>query len=537
MSPDRLVAPPGAREAVASAPRRPESRPERLTALAAIRRIADDGTWAPWPDPVGLADRIRSATAAGEARYAEELAAARAATGHDEAVVAGALRIGGVRAAILAWEFGFLGGSVGVGTAAQVVEAIQRATREGLPLLALPRSGGTRMQEGTPAFVQMVPIAAALAEHRAQGLPYLVHLCHPTTGGVLATVGASGDLVTAEPGAMVGFLGPRAVAAITGTPPGPGVQTAENLVAHGVLDQTLDWPELRAHWTTALALWSQARTRRPRPRPRPQPSSPPTPDGAAAQEGAPQSADELWAYVTASRAAHRPDAAEWIAATLTDRIVLPGTGDGALGSGVQVGLGRLADQPLVFAGTVDRRCGQPLTVGGLRTIRRGIALAEHWGLPVLTVVDTLGAQLSDAAEEAGIAGEISRVMLDLVSCPTPTVSLLLGAGTGGAAIALLAVDRIVAVSHAWVAPLPPEGAAAIRRQGEPDPPRVAWEQQIGAHALTRIGFVSRLVRESTPVWGEVAADALVDELADLGSGYDPERRVGRFAAWPAGGAR
>lgn len=509
---------------------RPADAPDRLTALAAIDAVADPGSWQPWPDPVGLAERIRSATAAGEARYAVELATARAATGHDEAVVAGSVRIGGLPAAVLAWEFGFLGGSVGVGTAAQVVEAIQRATREGLPLLALPRSGGTRMQEGTPAFVQMVPIAAALAEHRAEGLPYLVHLCHPTTGGVLATVGSAGDLVTAEPASMIGFLGPRAVEAVTGTAPGPGVQTAEHLVGHGILDEVLGWPELRSRWATALRLWGQAQTRSSRPvrTGRPTPAAGPT-------DGSPEDARQLWSYVMASRAPERPDAAEWIAANLSDRIPLPGTGAGDVGSGVLVGLGRLADRPLVYAATVDRRSGQPLTVGGLRTIRRGIALAGHWGLPVLTVVDTLGAQLSDAAEEAGIAGEISRVMLDLVSCPTPTVSFLLGAGTGGAAIALLAVDRIVAVSHAWVAPLPPEGAAAIRRR--PDPAGVAWEQQIGVHALAGIGFVSQVVRESSPAWGSLVADALEDQLAELGVGHDLEGRVARFAAWPAGGTR
>ena len=101
-------------------------------------------------------------------------------------------------------------------TAARVVSPVRRATEQALPLVAMPRSGGTRMQEGAPAFVQMVAIAAALAEHRAAGLPYLVHLCGPTTGGVLATLGSAGDITSAEPGAMVGFLGPRAYTAITG---------------------------------------------------------------------------------------------------------------------------------------------------------------------------------------------------------------------------------------------------------------------------------------------------------------------------------
>ena len=177
--------------------------------------------------------------------------------------------------------------------------------------------------------------------------------------------------------------------------------------------------------------------------------------------------------------------------------------------------------------------GEPLTVGGLRTIRRGIALAGRWGLPVVTVVDTLGAQLSVQGEESGIAGEISRLMTDLVSTPSPSVALLLGAGTGGAALALLASDRIVAGSHTWVSPLAPEGAAAIRHGGTHDPARIAWEQRIGAHALAELGFIDVIVRESEPGWLATAVDQVVAQVGSVLAGADPGRRVARFASWDA----
>ena len=122
------------------------------------------------------------------------------------------------------------------GRADRLVAAIERATREGLPLLAGPVSGGTRMQEGTPAFVQMVRISEAVAAHRAAGLPYLVYLRHPTTGGVMASWGSLGHVTVAEPGALVGFLGPRVYEALYGRPFPEGVQTAENLFAHGIID-------------------------------------------------------------------------------------------------------------------------------------------------------------------------------------------------------------------------------------------------------------------------------------------------------------
>ena len=380
------------------------------------------------------------------------------------------------------------------------------------------------MQEGAPAFVQMVAIAAALAEHRAAGLPYLVHLCGPTTGGVLATLGSAGDITTAEPGAMVGFLGPRAFTAITGQVFPEGIQTAENLVSRGLIDAVLPWDELRERWSTILGLWAD--------RPVAPPDAPDAGQRARVRvPGAPESAAQLWEYVEVSRRADRIDPEQFLADHLSDMVVLPGTMQGAITQGALVALGRLRGIPVVVVATTDRRSGQPLTVGGLRTIRRGIALAQRWGLPVVTLVDTLGAQLSVEGEQSGIAGEISRLMLDLVAARTQTVALLLGAGTGGAALALLATDRIVAGSHTWVSPLAPEGAAAIRHGGTHDPAQIAWDQRIGAHALAELGFIDRVVRESDPGWVSTAADEVAAALREVIAGHDPRRRFERFDAW------
>lgn len=514
-----------------------------MSAREAVSAIADPDSFHSWDQP-GIPIHADSPG------YSEELALAAQATGTEDSVISGAVRIGGVTTAVIAWEFGFLGGSVGVRTARRIVAAVRRATAEGLPLVALPRSGGTRMQEGAPAFVQMVAITGAVAEHRAAGLPYLVHLCGPTTGGVLATMGSVGDITSAEPGAMVGFLGPRAYAAITGQQFPEGIQTAGNLLARGIVDAVLPWPDLRDRWSVLLRLW----TDRPRPAGAAGPGAagpgaagpgtdpvPPTPGPAlraadrapAALPGAPASPEELWRYVEASRAHDRIDAAQFVAAHMSDVVWLPGTSTGDVANGAAVGVGRLGGMPVVVAATEDRWTGEPLTVGGLRTIRRGIELAGRWGLPILTIVDTLGAQLSVEGEQAGIAGEISRVMLDLVRTPSPTAALLLGAGTGGAALALLATDRIVAGSHTWVSPLAPEGAAAIRHVGTHDPVQIAWEQRIGAHALASIGFVDTIVRESEPDWVAALAREIVAGLQEVLAGVDPRRRVQRFAAWGA----
>ncbi|WP_416045678.1 carboxyl transferase domain-containing protein, partial [Carbonactinospora thermoautotrophica] len=162
--------------------------------------------------------------------------------------------IRGRRVAVAACEFAFLAGSIGVAAAERLVRAIERATAERLPLVASPTSGGTRMQEGTVAFLQMVKITAAIARHRAAGLPYLVYLRHPTMGGVLASWGSLGHVTAAQPGAMIGFLGPRVYEALHGKPFPPGVQVAENLYEHGLLDAVVAPEDLRDIAARALAV-------------------------------------------------------------------------------------------------------------------------------------------------------------------------------------------------------------------------------------------------------------------------------------------
>jgi len=208
-----------------------DERP-RLSARALIDLVLDDGSWTCWdtpPDRRGVSEE-----------YADSLARAEEKSGADESVLSGEGTLRGRRVAVVAGEFAFLAGSIGRAAADRLVAAVERATAEGIPLLAAPASGGTRMQEGTPAFVQMVRISAAVATHKSAGLPYLVYLRHPTTGGVMASWGSLGHITVAEPEALVGFLGPRVFEALYGEPFPEGVQTAENLFAHGIVAEHPD---------------------------------------------------------------------------------------------------------------------------------------------------------------------------------------------------------------------------------------------------------------------------------------------------------
>ncbi|UER55286.1 acetyl-CoA carboxyl transferase [Kineosporiaceae bacterium SCSIO 59966] len=446
----------------------------RLGALELVDLVLDDDSFSRW-DAAPLA-------VSADDDYAAELAAARERTGLDEAVVTGEGRINGRRVAVMATEFAFLAGSIGVAAAERLVQAVERATAEGLPLLAAPVSGGTRMQEGTVAFLQMVKISAAIAEHKSAGLPYLVYLRHPTTGGVLASWGSLGHVTVAEPGALVGFLGPRVYEALYGEPFPPGVQVAENLFARGLVDAVLPPQEVAAVLDRALTVLLSPREGLPEVPELPLEDLPDVP---------------AWESVTRSRRQDRPGVRRLLRYAASDVVPLNGTGEGEADPGLLIALARFGGAPCVVLGQ-DRR-GQtsesPLGPAALREARRGMRLARELRLPLVTVIDTPGAALSKEAEEGGLAGEIARSLAELVTLDAPTVSLLLGQGTGGGALALVPADRVVAAQHAWLSPLPPEGASAIVHRDVEHAAEMADKQGVRSLDLLRAGIVDRVVAE------------------------------------------
>ncbi|MEU4685670.1 carboxyl transferase domain-containing protein [Streptomyces xinghaiensis] len=525
---------------------------DREPVLQLIEAVLDGGSWRTWDEPVPVTTR--------DPGYRADLERARERTGLDESVITGEGRIRGRRVAVVACEFRFLAGSIGVAAGERLVRAVERATAERLPLLAAPASGGTRMQEGTVAFVQMVKVTAAIAGHKAAGLPYLVYLRHPTTGGVLASWGSLGHLTAAEPGALIGFLGPRVHRALYGEEFPPGVQTAENLLAHGLVDAVLSARELPAVVAAALdvlcddtvgaagtvppslsgpeaagpaagADGGPAAPAAPSPAGVPDggaatvsggttpPAAPPgreprrdravadgapapavTEGPAGAGPGAPATAVSATAdSIRRSRRPGRPGVRALLKAAGRQVTPLSGTGAGEHDPGLLLALARIGGTPCVVLGH-DRHDGAapPLGPGGLREARRGMRIAAELGLPLLTVVDTAGAALSREAEEGGLAAEIARSLADLVTLPAPTLCLLLGQGAGGGALALLPADRVLAAEHAWLSPLPPEGASAILHRTTERADEVAAQQGVRSADLLAHGIVDRVVAEPGP---------------------------------------
>ncbi|HEU5026725.1 MAG TPA: carboxyl transferase domain-containing protein [Spirillospora sp.] len=482
----------------------------RVGARELLRRVLDADGWTSWDVPP-----------AGEpgpgTPYGDDLAAARERAGTDEAVVTGEGRLRGRRVAFVVSEFRFLAGSIGSATADRIVAAVERATAERLPLLAAPSSGGTRMQEGTAAFVQMARITAAVMAHRAAGLPYLVYLRHPTTGGVFASWGSLGHVTAAEPGALIGFLGPRVYEGLYGEPFPPGVQVAENLAAKGLVDAVVGLDDLAEVASRALAVLCAR----------------PPQDGAPAPGSADAEDDDAWESIERSRRPDRPGVRELLRYGAADVTPLSGTGQGEAGRGLTLALARFGGAPCVLVGQ-DRhsqRAGHPLGPDGLRVARRGMGLAAELGLPLVTVVDTPGAVLSAEAEEGGLAGEIARCLADLMTLAAPTLCLLMGEGTGGAALALLPADRVLAARHGWLAPLPPEGASVIVHRTPSRAAEMAASQGVRSADLLRDGLVDAVVDERPDAADEPegfcrrAAAAIERELSGLVAGTAASRQA------------
>ena len=345
------------------------------------------------------------------------------------------------RAVLAAWDFSVYGGSFGEDDATVLAAAAAAAKRERLPLLTLVRSGGTRLQEGMAALVGIPRARIALRDLAQAHLPHVSVADVPTTGGVWISVTASADLRVAVAGATVGFAGPRVVEAFTGTLPPPGSHTAESAYAAGLVDAVLPGEDVPAWLDRVLTTLT------------------PAPVEAAGPEPAEVPSGSGWEQVLRSRA-RRTSGRELLGTLLSDLVMLRAPhGDLT----VAAGLGRLAGRPVVGVAVAAELRGRP-TPNGYRLAARAYRLAERLALPVLSLVDTPGADPGTTSEEDGIAAAMGEALDALLACPTPTLALVHGEGGSGGALAAAATDEVLITPDAYFAAIGPEGAAAALRK-------------------------------------------------------------------------
>jgi acetyl-CoA carboxylase beta subunit len=463
---------------------------DHWTAQELLDLVLDADSFESWDEPIDISDAPPD--------YRAALEAAREKAGTDESVLTGRGLVHGRPVAVVANEFRFLAGSIGLAAARRITSAVRRATAEGLPVLATTASGGTRMQEGTPAFVQMVEISRALMEHRAAGLPYLAYLRHPTTGGVYASWGSLAHVTVGEPGALIGFLGPKVFEALNGTPFPEGVQVAENLSHHGVIDGVATAEELPGLVDAVLAILVD----------------PPSEPRLPRRTGELDPDRDAWASIQETRGEARIGVRDVLRHGTEVLLPLSGTEKGERDSTILVVMARLDGEPCLVVGQDRSRQGPatPMGPGALRTARRAMRLANEMRLPLVTVIDTPGAELSQRAEEGAIAGEIARCLASLATMTVPTVSVVLGQGCGGGALALLPAQRVIVAEKAWLMPLPPEGASVIVHGDTTHAAEQARRMRIRAVDLLEHGTAHHVVPEPDDDTGEALAVAVAAEI-------------------------
>ena len=452
--------------------------------------VLDPGSFTSWDEPIDISAHADE--------YQASLRAAAERAGTDESILTGRGTVRGRPVAVIANEFRFLAGSIGGAAARRIVSAVRRATSEGIPVLASTASGGTRMQEGTASFVQMIEISRAIMDHKKAGLPYLVHLRHPTTGGVFASWGSLGHITVAEPGALIGFLGPKVFELLENRPFPPGIQVSENLANRGIIDAVVLTDELPTVVDRALGLLVD----------------PPSDSTRERRTGEVTRRRTAWESIEITRAAERPGVREVLRYGSDATVRLQGTDEGERDTAMIVAFARLDGVPCVVVGQ-DRTTqtkASPMGPGALREARRGMRLANELGLPLVSFIDTPGADLSPEAEQGAVAGEIARCISTMATMTVPTVSVLLGQGCGGGALALLPADVVVAAENAWLSPLPLEGASAIVHGDVEHAPEMAEKQGVSALDLFKGGTVHHVMPELDDDTPETFANAMAAEV-------------------------
>jgi len=417
----------------------------------------------------------------------------------EESVVTGRTR----DYAFIEGRFDVLGGSMGAAHGEKVVRAYRRAVEERLPMVVLSASGGARMQEGMVSLIQMARTSSAAAAHGRAGLLSLALLRSPTTGGVYASYASLADLRAAEPGATIGFAGPRVVELTTGTPLPEGSHTAEFAFEHGLIDAvTADggpWIE------SALGL-------------RDAPLAPRRFGGVFGHTTFDESA---WGEVEQARLPFRASGIDWAARLCSSWTELRG-----VDPVVRAGLATIESGRVVVI-AMDRHAGDGRPrPAGYRLAQRAIALAGRLSLPLLTFVDTPGADPSASSEADGVAGEIARTFAAMAALPSTSVSVCVGEGGSGGALAMAHSDRLLIQEHAVFSVIAPEGAAAILERDTGKAPELAARLKLTSAELLQLGIVDAVVAEPDPTGMRLAVVGALNEAIP----GDRDHRVDRATA-------
>lgn len=471
--------------------------------------------------------------------YPQRLADARRKTGLDEAVLCAAGTVEGRPLVMAVMDFDFMGGSLGGAVGELITLAGETALERRVPLLIVTASGGARMQEGAIALMQMAKTSAMLGRLDEAGLLTITLVTDPTFGGVAASFATLSDVIIAEPGARLGFAGRRVIEQTIKQTLPPDFQTAEFLLANGLIDMIRPRQELRGTLARLLSMGTAA------PRDFPVPAAEPVEAGEV-------TGGEPWQVVQRARDLGRPTTADYYGLLLDEFEELRGDRLGAQDAAIVGGLGKLAGIPVVVVGHQKghtaaelgaRNFGMP-TPAGYRKAARLMRLGAKLGLPIISLIDTPGAYPGKEAEQHGQAIAIAENIRLMASLPVPVVSVVTGEGGSGGALALGVANHVLICANAVYSVISPEGCAAILWNDPAAAPRAAEALRVTSAELARLGVVDRVVPEPEGgtqadhvAAGQHLRNALLDSLRALlpleSDQLIADRRA-RFRAFGAG---
>ncbi len=422
--------------------------------------------------------------------YRVRLQDARRETGVREAVTTGFCRIGGHQAVLVVFDFAFLGGTMGSVVGEKIAHAFEEATQRRIPLVSVAASGGARVQEGMFSLMQMAKVAAAASVHDRNELAFISILTDPTFGGVTASFASLGDILIAEPGAQIGFVGPRVIEQTTGIAPPKDSHHADTLLKAGLIDLVIGRRDLTA--ITAYLIGHLKRNKAMGPGSKDLP--PPVKSKHIS----------AWQKVNLARHSGRPTSKYYIAHMASRFLELHGDRWSGDDPAVIGGIAELSGETVIMIG--QERGGTPeeklashdgkAYSEGYRKSLRLMRLASKFKIPVITLVDCPNAQASYESEHRGIAYALARNLSTMANLPTPIVSAIIGEGGSGGAIAMGVADCVLMLENAIYSVISPEGAAAILYRDAGKAETVSDVLKLTAQDLHSLGIIDTVVPES-----------------------------------------
>ena len=439
--------------------------------------------------------------------YEDKVEALREKTGLDEAVTTGLARIGGHEVVLAVCDSHFMMASMGKVVGEKLTRAIEKATERKVPVIIVACSGGARMQEGIHSLMQMAKTSAALKRHHDAGQLYISVLTNPTTGGVTARFAMLGDIILAEPNALIGFAGPRVIEQTIGQKLPKGFQRSEFLLEHGFIDQIVEREHLKNRLEHLLSLHEKNPEAEQRLRNYKEVSeSSENPDLNMSEELSIAKKDEkksAWDRVLASRKKERPVGTEYIEDLFSDFTELHGDRYFGDDPAIVGGIARFHGMPVTVIAqekgrntreNVLRNFAMP-SPEGYRKALRLMKQAEKFHRPVICFVDTPGAFCGMEAEERGQGEAIARNLFEMSGLKTPVLSIVIGEGGSGGALAMAVADEVWMLENSIYSILSPEGFASILWKDSHKAKEAAAVMRLTAADLQKHGMVERVFEE------------------------------------------